>query len=124
MTLVTSASSQDTTKHDDGIRCSNLQNRTILVRAKLPNEKSTCMIYLKILGIHTFVATVCLAITIGMTNCTPPVETLLLFQEASRSFVEDGMQDMVSNAKSSNPPLSKELFLQTQGQANDYWEGR
>jgi hypothetical protein len=32
------------------------------------------------------------------------------------------MWDMVSTAKSSNPPLSKEMFLQTQGQAQDCWE--
>ena len=49
------------------------------------------------------------------------VETLL-FQEASRSFVDDGMWDMVSSAKSSNPPLSKEMFLQERGLADDHWE--
>jgi hypothetical protein len=38
------------------------------------------------------------------------VETLL-FHEASKSFVEDGMWDMVSSAKSSNPPLTKEIFF-------------
>jgi hypothetical protein len=54
-------------------------------------------------------------------TCTPPVETLL-FQEASRSFLEDGMWSMVSTKKASNPPLSKEMFLQTQGQAQDRWE--
>ena len=31
------------------------------------------------------------------------------------------MWDMVSEAKSSNPPLSKELLLQTQGTEEDYW---
>jgi hypothetical protein len=46
----------------------------------------------------------------------------LLFQEASKSFVEDGMWDMVSNAKSSNPPLSKEMFLQERELADDHWE--
>ncbi len=39
----------------------------------------------------------------------------LLFHEASKAFVEDGMWDMVSSAKSSNPPLSKEIFLQERG---------
>ncbi len=46
----------------------------------------------------------------------------LLFHEASKSFVEDGMWDMVSSAKSSNPPLSKETLLQERGQADDHWE--
>jgi hypothetical protein len=32
------------------------------------------------------------------------------------------MWDMVSSAKSSNPPLSKEMFLQERGLANDHWE--
>jgi hypothetical protein len=32
------------------------------------------------------------------------------------------MWNMVSTAKASNPPLSKEMFLQTQGQAQDCWE--
>jgi hypothetical protein len=32
------------------------------------------------------------------------------------------MWDMVSKAKSSNPPLSKEIFLQTHGQEDDCWE--
>ncbi len=44
-----------------------------------------------------------------------------LFQEATKSFVDDGMWDMVSEAKSSNPPLSKELLLQTHDTAEDYW---
>jgi hypothetical protein len=43
-------------------------------------------------------------------------------EAASRSFIDDGMWDMVSKAKSSNPPLSKELFLQTHGQDGDCWE--
>ncbi len=46
----------------------------------------------------------------------------LLFQEASKSFVEDGMWDMVSSARSSNLPLSKEVFLQEHGLADDHWE--
>ena len=53
--------------------------------------------------------------------CTPPVETLR-FQDASKSFVEDGMWEMVSSAKSSNPPLSKEIFLQEHGLSDDHWE--
>ena len=32
------------------------------------------------------------------------------------------MWDMVSNAKSSNPPLSKEVLLQEHGLADDHWE--
>jgi hypothetical protein len=36
--------------------------------------------------------------------------------------VEDGMWDMVSSAKSSNPPLSKERFLQEHGLSDDHWE--
>ncbi len=32
------------------------------------------------------------------------------------------MWDMVSSAKSSNPPLSKEIFLQERGLADDHWE--
>jgi hypothetical protein len=47
---------------------------------------------------------------------------LLLFQETSKSFVEDGMWDLVSSAKSSNPLLTKELFLQEHGSADDHWE--
>jgi hypothetical protein len=31
------------------------------------------------------------------------------------------MWDMVSSAKSSNPPLSKEMFLQERGLADDHW---
>jgi hypothetical protein len=54
-------------------------------------------------------------------TCIPPVETLL-FHDASKSFVDDGMWDMVSAAKTSNLPLSKEMSLQTQGQTQDYWE--
>ncbi len=44
-----------------------------------------------------------------------------LFQEASKSFIEDGMWDMVSDAKSSNPPLSKELLMQTHEEEEDHW---
>jgi hypothetical protein len=48
------------------------------------------------------------------------VETFL-FQEASKSFIDDGMWDMVSEAKSSNPPLSKELLIQTHEAEEGYW---
>jgi hypothetical protein len=55
--------------------------------------------------------------------CTLPVETLLMvFQDDSKSFVEDGMWDMVSSAKLSNPPLSKAIFLQEHGLSDDHWE--
>ncbi len=54
-------------------------------------------------------------------TCDPPVEALL-YHDASKSFVEDGMWDMVSSAKLSNPPLSKEVFLQERGLADDHWE--
>jgi hypothetical protein len=33
---------------------------------------------------------------------------------------KDGMWDMVSSAKSSNPPLSKEIFLQEHGLSDDH----
>jgi hypothetical protein len=46
----------------------------------------------------------------------------LLFHDSSKSFVEDSMWDMVSSAKSSNPPLSKDIFLQERGTADDHWE--
>ena len=54
-------------------------------------------------------------------TCATPVESLL-FHDASKSFVEDGMWDLVSSAKSSNPPLTKELFLQEHGASDDHWE--
>ncbi len=64
----------------------------------------------------------CLCCDCDWETCTTPVESLL-FHEASRSFIDDGMWDMVSKAKSSNPSLSKEIFLQTHGQASDdCWE--
>ncbi len=46
----------------------------------------------------------------------------LLFHDASKSFVEDGMWDLVSSAKSSNPPLTKEVFLNERGPSDDHWE--
>jgi hypothetical protein len=90
------------------------------IRAKLPNDK----VYVYDLLEDSVDAGVCgngLFCECDWMTCTPPVETLL-FQEASRSFLEDGMWDMVSAAKTSNPPLSKEVFLQTQGQSQDCWE--
>ncbi len=51
----------------------------------------------------------CLCCECDWETCTTPVESLL-FHEASRSFIDDGMWDMVSKAKSSNLPLSKEFF--------------
>ncbi len=53
--------------------------------------------------------------------CAPPVE-IIRFQDASKSFVEDDMWEMVSSAKSSNPPLFKEIFLQEHGLSDDHWE--
>jgi hypothetical protein len=46
----------------------------------------------------------------------------LLFHDASKSFVEDGMWDLVSSAKASNPPLTKEIFLQERSSSDDRWE--
>jgi hypothetical protein len=91
------------------------------IRAKLLNDK----VHVYDLLEDSVDAGVCgnrLCCECDWMTCTHPVETLLLFQEASRSFLEDGMRDMVSAAKTSNPPLSKEMFLQTQGQAQDCWE--
>ncbi len=63
----------------------------------------------------------CLCQECDWATCTPLVEALL-YQDASKSFVEDGMWDMVSSVKSSNPPLSKEIYLQERGLADDHWE--
>jgi hypothetical protein len=60
----------------------------------------------------------CLSCECDWETCTTPVESIL-FHEASRSFIDDEMWDMISKAKSNNPPLSKEIFLQTHGQASD-----
>ncbi len=46
----------------------------------------------------------------------------LLFHDASKPFVEDGMWDMVSSAMSSNLPLTNEVFLQERGPTDDHWE--
>ncbi len=90
------------------------------IRAKLPNDKVYVYDLLED-SVDAGVCGNCLCCECDWMTCTPPVETLL-FQEASRSFLEDGMWDMVSTAKASSPPLSKEMFLQTQGQAQDCWE--
>jgi hypothetical protein len=90
------------------------------IRAKLSNEKVYVYDLLED-SVDSEVCWNCLCQECDWTTCAPPVETLL-FQEASKSFVEDGMWDMVSSAKSSNPPLSKEMFLQECGLADDHWE--
>jgi hypothetical protein len=90
------------------------------IRAKLPNDKVYVYDLLED-SVDAGVCGNCLCCECDWMTCTPPVETLL-FQDASRSFLEDGMWDMVSAAKTSNPPLSKEMFLQTQGQTQDCWE--
>jgi hypothetical protein len=90
------------------------------IRAKLPNEKVYVYDMLED-SVGTDVCGNCLCCECDWETCTPLVESLL-FHEASRSFIDDGMWDMVSKAKSSNSPLSKELFLQTHGQDGDCWE--
>jgi hypothetical protein len=90
------------------------------IRAKLSNEKVYVYDLLED-SVDSEVCWNCLCQECDWVTCTPPVETLL-FHEASKSFVEDGMWDMVSSAKSSNPPLSKEIFLQERGLADDHWE--
>ncbi len=89
------------------------------IRAKLPNDKVYVYDLLED-SVDAGVCDNCLCCECDWMTCTPPVETLL-FQEASRSFLE-GMWDMVFTAKASNPPLSKEMFLQTQEQPQDCWE--
>ena len=86
------------------------------IRAKLSNEK----VYMYDLledSVDSDVCWNCLCQECDWATYTPPVETLL-FHEASNSFVEDGMWDMVATAKSSNPPLSKEVFVQEHGWTN------
>ncbi len=90
------------------------------IRAKLPNEKVYVYDMLED-SVGMDVCGNCLCCECDWETCTPPVESLL-FHEASWSFIDDGMWDMVSKAKSSNPPLSKEFFLQTHGQDGDCWE--
>ncbi len=91
------------------------------IRAKLSNEKVYYVYDLLEDSVDSEVCWNCLCQECDWATCTPPVETLL-FHEASKSFVEDGMWDMVSSAKSSNPPLSKEIFLQERELADDHWE--
>ncbi len=90
------------------------------IRAKLSDEKVYVYDLLED-SVDSEVCWNCLCQKCDWTTCAPPVEALL-FQEASKSFVEDGMWDMVSSAKSSNPPLSKEMILQERGLADDHWE--
>ena len=90
------------------------------IRAKLSNEKVYVYDILED-SVDSDVCWNCLCQECDWATCTPPVETLL-FHEASKSFVEDGMWDMVSSAKSSNPPLTKEIFFQERGQTDDHWE--
>jgi hypothetical protein len=90
------------------------------MRAKLSNEKVYVYDLLED-SVDSEVCWNCLCQECDWATCTPPVEAFL-FHDASKSFVEDGMWDMVSSAKSSNPPLSKEIFLQERGLADDPWE--
>jgi hypothetical protein len=90
------------------------------IRAKLPNEKVYVYDLLEDSVDSSDVCATCLSNDCDWSTCTPPVETFL-FQEASKSFIEDGMWDMVSEAESSNPPLSKELLIQTHEAEEDYW---
>ena len=91
------------------------------MRAKLFNEKVYVYDLLED-SVDSEVCWNCLCQECDWATCAPPVWDHCLFHEASKSFVEDGMWDMVSSAKSSNPPLSKETFLQEHGLANDHWE--
>jgi hypothetical protein len=89
------------------------------IRAKLPNEKVYVYDLLED-SVDSDVCANCLSADCDWNTCIPPVDNFL-FQESSKSFVEDGMWDMVSEAKSRNPPLSKELLLQTHDTEEDYW---
>ncbi len=89
------------------------------IRAKLSNEKVYVYDFLED-SVDSGVCAYCLSDDCDWTTCTPPV-TIYLFQEASKSFIEDGMWNMVSDAKSSYPPLSKELLLQTHETEEDHW---
>ncbi len=80
------------------------------IRAKLPNEKVYVYDMLED-SVDTDVCGNCLCCKCDWETCTTPAESLL-FHEASRSFIDDGMWDMVSKTKSNNPPLSKKIFLQ------------
>ena len=118
MTRATSASSRAITRHNARslLPCPRAPGK---IRAKLPNEKVYVYDLLED-SVDSDVCAHCLSTSCDWNTCTPPVENFL-FQEASKSFVEDGMWDMVSEAKSSNPPLSKEILLQTHETEEDYW---
>ncbi len=121
MTRVISASSRAITKRNaPSLRpCPRAPDIYGRIRAKLPNQKVYVYDLLED-SVDSDVYANCLSADCDWSTCTPPVENFL-FQESSKSFVEDGMWDMVSEAKSSNPPLSKELFLQTHDTLEDYW---
>ena len=89
------------------------------IRAKLSEEKVYVYDLLED-SVDEEVCWNCLCHECDWATCTPPVETLL-FHDASNQFVEDGMWDMVSSAKSSHPPLTKEVFLQSSS-TDDCWE--
>jgi hypothetical protein len=90
------------------------------IRAKLSNEKVYVYDLLED-SVDTEVCWNCLCQECDWATCATPVESLL-FHDASKSFVDDGMWDLVSSAKSSNPPLTKEVFLQEHGSSDDHWE--
>jgi hypothetical protein len=75
------------------------------IRAKLSNEKVYVYDILED-SVDSEVCWNCLCQECDWATCTPPEEALL-FHDTSKLFVEDGMWDMVSSAKSSNLPLSK-----------------
>jgi hypothetical protein len=90
------------------------------IRAKLSNQKVYVYDLLEY-SVDSEVCWNCLCQECDWATCATPVEALL-FHDASKSFVEDGMWDLVSSAKSSNPPLTKEVFLQERGPPDDHWE--
>jgi hypothetical protein len=90
------------------------------IRAKLSEEKVYVYDLLED-SVDSEVCWNCLCQECDWATCTPPVEALL-YHDASKSFVEDGMWDMVSSAKASNPTLSKEIVLQERGLADAHWE--
>jgi hypothetical protein len=90
------------------------------IRAKLSEEKVYVYDLLED-SVDDEVCWNCLCHECDWATCATPVEALL-FHDASKSFVEDGMWDLVSNAKASNPPLTKEVFLQERGSSDNRWE--
>ena len=74
------------------------------IRAKLSEEKVYVYDLLED-SVNEEVCWNCLCHECDWATCATPVEALL-FHDASKQFVEDGMWDMVSSAKSSNPPLT------------------